>query len=532
MFKVIHQTLYLIMALCIGLFIASSFFLRAQYNYAMYGDNPILETQQWGIFIPVIIVLLVSSILLYRLCLTLDKFRPKVVIPVVLLCSFVIQVGIIFLFPRVPTDDSQTVLSLAMNMLYDQDYSSFETGGYLHMFPFNFSIVLYLKTLLYLFPDNYLVIKLFNIFFSLVTTYMIYLIYKQLNRRSTARDYGILIFAATYLPSLFMNNLIYNDVIATAFFTTSLYCLIRFTNKKSWSTIIMAAVLLAIGNYFRSVGAVILIAAILYILMNWRNVGVKKAIASIGILAILFNIPSWTQNAVLQSTHTVEGSVNENSAPIYMWLNMGINLERFGFWDNMESYRIYQREANYNQATSVELFKQEIERKLSEASLAELAEMYYKKVIWTWTEGTYQMDRYGIGNESGTDMGRGRGGGAGIAGSYSYTNPMTELFAGDSPYRVGVLWIVYVMNFLMYCFILIRVIGAIRAKRYDEVSLILVILGFIGFYILWEIKSRYIYPVYPLLIVLSYMGFKDVYDFVFRGKIDWKPASQTSLGKG
>ena len=158
--------------------------------------------------------------------------------------------------------------------------------------------------------------------------------------------------------------------------------------------------------------------------------------------------------------------------------------------------------------------------------------MYYKKVIWTWTEGTYQMDRYGIGNESGTDMGRGRGGGAGIAGSYSYTNPMTELFAGDSPYRVGVLWIVYVMNFLMYYFILIRVIGAIRAKRYDEVSLILVILGFIGFYILWEIKSRYIYPVYPLLIVLSYMGFKDVYDFVFRGKIDWKPASQTSLGKG
>ena len=68
----------------------------------------------------------------------------------------------------------------------------------------------------------------------------------------------------------------------------------------------------------------------------------------------------------------------------------------------------------------------------------------------------------------------------------------------------------------MYCLIFIRLISGIRAKRFDEVFLILVILGFIGFYILWEIKSRYIYPIYPLLIVLSYMGFKDVYDFLVK----------------
>ncbi|MGP3787623.1 hypothetical protein [Paenibacillus sp. 1A_MP2] len=85
---------------------------------------------------------------------------------------------------------------------------------------------------------------------------------------------------------------------------------------------------------------------------------------------------------------------------------MGINLERFGFWDNMESYQIYQRDANYNKAESTELYKQEIERKLSEASLSDLAQMYYKKIIWTWTEGTYQMDRYGIGNESSSGMGK------------------------------------------------------------------------------------------------------------------------------
>ncbi|WP_440116406.1 glycosyltransferase family 39 protein [Paenibacillus sp. QZ-Y1] len=527
MSKVIHKSLYLILLVFVGLFIASSLFVRAQYNYTLYGDNPILGTQQWIIFIPLIVVLLASGFGLYRLCLKLNKYSPKVVVPSILLCSLGIQIVIIFVFPRVPTDDSQTVLSLAMNMLYDQDYSSFKTGGYLHMFPFNFSTVLYLKTLLYLFPDNYLVIKLFNILFSTLTTFMIYLIYKQLNYKSTERDYGVLIFAATYLPSLFLNNLIYNDVIATAFLTSCLYFLIRFVREKSWKTIVIAAILLAIGNYFRSIGAIVLIAAILTILLNMRSIGYKKVIASIGVLAILFNVPSWTQNAVLKSTGAVSEPIGENSAPVYMWLNMGINLERIGFWDNMESYQIYQRQAHYNKADSTELFKQEIDTKLSEASISDLAKMYYKKIIWTWTEGTYQIDRYGIGNENPSGMGRGWAGG--IAGSYSYTNAVTDLFQGDSIYRKGLLWVVYVMNFLMYCFIFIRLIGGIRGKRYDEVSLILVILGFIGFYILWEIKSRYIYPVYPLLVVLSYMGFKDAYHFMFHRK---KERERFSLRKG
>ncbi|WP_145326284.1 glycosyltransferase family 39 protein [Paenibacillus xylanexedens] len=516
MSKMLQKSFYLILLVFVAVFIVSSLLVRAQYNYALYGDNPILSMQQWSIFLPVILLLLGSGIGLYALCLKLNQYSPRVIIPIVLLCSLAIQIIIIFVFPRVPTDDSQTVLSLAMNMLYDQDYSTFETGGYLHMFPFNYSIVLYLKTLLYLFPDNYLVIKLCNILFSTLTTFMIYLIYKQVNDRSTERDYGVLIFAATYLPSLFLNNLIYNDVIATAFLTSCLYFFIRFVREKSWKTIIIAAIFLAMGNYFRSIGVIVLIAAMIYILLNMRSIGAKKVIVSIGVVAMLFNVPTWTQNAVLQSSGAVSENVGENAAPVYMWLNMGINLERFGFWDNMESYQIYQRQANYNKAESAELFKQEIGNKLSEASASDLVQMYYKKIIWTWTEGTYQMDRYGIGNESSLGAGRGRGGG--IAGSYSYTNAITQLFQGDSAYRTGLLWIVYVMNFLMYCFIFIRLVGGIRRKRYDEVSLILVILGFIGFYILWEIKSRYIYPVYPLLVVLSYMGFKDTYDFIFHRK--------------
>jgi len=512
--KVFQKTVYLILICLMGLFVASSFVFRAQYNYFAYGDTPVLERQKPGIFLLVIVLVVLFSIAMYRLCLKLNKYRRKLVIPAVLLCSFGIQIVIIFLFARVPTDDSQTVLSLAWSMLYDKDYSSFQTDGYLHMFPFNFSIVLYLKTLLFLFPDNYLVIKLFNILFSLVTTLMIYLMYKELNYKSAENDYGVLVFAAAYLPSLFMINLIYNDIIATAFLTSALYLVIRFVQRKQMKELIWAAVCLAAGNYFRSVGVIVLIAAAITILLNLKSLGIKKSILAVGIMALLFDVPNWTQNAALQAADIVDEPVAANSAPVYMWLNMGINTETFGFWDNRESYSIYQNDANYNKEVSTELFKQEISRKLSEASLGELAEMYYKKIVWTWTEGTYQMDRYGISNEGGGGRGM-----SALMGGYSYSTFATDVFSGNSGYRVALLWMLYVLNFLMYCMILVRLTGAIRAGRFDEVSLILVILGFIGFYILWEIKSRYIYPVYPLLIVLSYMGLKDVHDFMMNATL-------------
>ena len=509
MLELIKKTIYLILIFFIGLFIGSSFFVRAKYNCFIYGDKPILQNQKLGIFILVIVLLILLSIALYRLCLKLNKYSKKIVIPLTLIFSFSIQIGVIFAFAKLPTADSETVLSLALNMLYKNDYSSFQTGGYLYMFPFNYSTVLYLKTLLSIFPDNYLIIKIFNILFSLVTTLMIYLIYKEINYRSKENDYGVLIFAATYIPSLFMSNYIYNDSIATAFLITSMYFLIRFIKEKYIKYIIISSILLSIGNYFRSIGLIVLIAGFIYILLSVKKIGVKKVITSFCVLALLFNIPSWTQNAVLQATNVVNESVNKNSAPIYMWLNMGMNEDTIGYWDNMKSYNIYQRQGNYDKEKSTELFKQEIQNKLSNLGIGNLVKMYYNKIIWTWTEGTYQIEAYGIGNAESSDSRQREA-------SYSYTTFATDLFKGDSKYRSGLLWILYVMNFLMYCFVFIRLIGGIKFKRFDEAFPILVILGFVGFYILWEIKSRYIYPVYPLMIVLSYMGFKDAYDFMLK----------------
>lgn len=503
--QVLKKSFYLILTVFFGLFVVSSFFIRAEYNYAAYGDNPILNTQQPIVLILLVIVLFALALIGYRLCRKMNRYRATLVVPIVLGASLLLQLALIFLLPRLPTDDSQTVLSLALDMLYRNDYSTFDAGGYLHMFPFNFSTVVYLKALLAIFPDNYVTIKVFNILFSLLTTFMIYLIHRELVGREKRNDYAVLVLAAFYVPSLLMPNLIYNDVIGTALLTSAIYFVIRFVKTKGFRYIVFAAVLLALGNYFRGIGTLILIASAIYILLAVRNIGIRRSLLSLLVLGALFNVPAWTQSASLQATGATDESASANSAPVYMWLNMGINLERFGFWDNMESYRIYQNEANYNKAESAELYKASIQEKLSEATPGELVSMYYKKLVWVWTEGTYQIDRYGIGNAS---SGRGFGGSS-ISGSYSYDTWLTQLFEGDSAARSGLLWVLYASSVSMYALATVRLLTSIRARRYAEVLLVLILLGFIAFYLLWEIKSRYLYPVYPLLLILSYLGFKD-----------------------
>ncbi|MFP7289094.1 glycosyltransferase family 39 protein [Shouchella clausii] len=512
-FKIANQTLYIILALFVGLFIVSSFFIRARYSYYVYGDTPVLEKQQLGALLAGTGLLLAFGFLLLRLCRPLNQYKQSVVIPLVLCLSGAVQTEVVFAFTRMPTDDSQTVLSLALDMLYRNDYSSFEAGGYLYMFPFNFSTVLYLEALLAVFPDNYLVLKAGNILFSLVTTLMIYLIYQELGGKDSGKNYGVLVFAAAFPPALLMSNFIYNDVIATALLAVSIYFSIRFVKRKTLASILFASIALAAGNYFRGVGAIVLIAALIYILLNTRLIGWKKTAVSLALLAACFNIPGWTQNAVLQAAHITDEPASRNAAPVYMWLHMGLNEETFGFWDNMESYSIYQREAGYSKAESTVLFKAAIREKLSSATWKELANLYFKKLVWTWTEGTYQLDRYGIGGEGGRAADRAAGP---VMGGYVYSTAVSELFQGESPYRSGLLWLLYCMNFLMYCGMLIRLIGGIRSHRRDEVFLVLVVLGFIGFYLLWEIKSRYLFPVYPVLIVLSYSGFRQAYQFLLQ----------------
>ena len=63
----------------------------------------------------------------------------------------------------------------------------------------------------------------------------------------------------------------------------------------------------------------------------------------------------------------------------------------------------------------------------------------------------------------------------------------------------------------------LAIIGAYKVRkdrRWDTIVLLFV--GFFLFYLIWEIKSRYIFSLYPFMYMFGYMAFRRETDIVKR----------------
>ena len=73
-----------------------------------------------------------------------------------------------------------------------------------------------------------------------------------------------------------------------------------------------------------------------------------KILVFFGMVVILIRLPLvWVNNWLFREEKIME-PLGMNSVPIHMWIHMGMNEGRFGYWDNSFSYNIYLREGQQN----------------------------------------------------------------------------------------------------------------------------------------------------------------------------------------
>ena len=470
-----------------------SLFRRAEYCGYKYSDNPVWIHEDPVSLILTIIILLCSFILIYWLSEKLDRFNRKQVVWTILYLSLVIHVLLILYLPAKQYADQEVVNQISLKMI-NGNYVDFQKKGYLYRYPNNIGITLFLSLIYRIFPDTLLVPKLLNVVFSSITSFLIFRIYEETFHPKKNKNYGILLFSSFFIPTLLLNNLIYNDIIATTLFTASIYNTVAFVKTKKWFHLIMVGTMIIAGNFFRQVGIIFLIAVTLYFLL--KKIRMAKAFAFFVIIIALCRLPLTLVNSYFINTGKINEPIGLNSVPIYMWINIGMNEKKIGYWDGSYSYNIYTHEGEWNKAKSTEIYKAMIKQNLSDKGYLRVARVYLKKNIWLWTEGTYQAEYYGIGSWG-----------------YLYPTFATKLVDHNVPLRDFVRWILHTTNLLMLGLIVIGLIRSIIKKyNYSLILPAIVLLGFIGFYTIWEIKPRYIYLIYPYLILMSYQGLGIVTD--------------------
>ena len=473
--------------------LAVSLIKRAEYCGYKHSDNPVWIRQDTILLIVTVILLLGIFILVYRLSEKLGRFGRKQVVWTILYLSLVIQVLYILYLPAKQFADQNIVNQISLDMINGK-FTAFQKKGYLYQYPNNVGITLLLTIIYRIFLNSLLVPKLLNVVFSSATAYLVFRTYEETCRPEDGKGYGILLFAGFFPPMILLNNLVYNDIIATTLFAGVVFEAVRYVRIKKLRHLILAGLYIISGNFLRQVGIILLIAATLYFAI--KRIRTIKILAFFVIVIIVCRLPMTAVNYYLLHTGKISEPIGLNSIPIHMWINMGMNEKKFGYWDNAQSLNIYMREGGWDKAKSTDIYMTMIKQNIQEKGILRIARVYAKKDIWLWTEGTYQAEYYGIGSWG-----------------YLYPTFATKLFTNNNLLRDYARWILHTTNYLMLALSCVGLIRSIRKKsHYPLILPAIVLLGFIGFYTIWEIKPRYIYLIYPYLILMAYHGLGIVSD--------------------
>lgn len=470
-----------------------SMFCRAEYCSYKYYDNPAWVDQDTVFLIVSSILLLFFVVFIYITGRRLDSLNKKHVIYTIVYLSVLAQVLFILYFPVRQFADQDIVNSIAFDII-DGNFGAFQERSYLYQYPNNIGITLFLSVIYRIFPQALIAPKFLNVAFSTITSLLIYRIYHELFPQKETNDFALIIFSCFFPPMIMLNNLVYNDIYATTLFLGSVLYSIRFVKTKRLYYLVTTAVLLTMGNFLRPLGAIFLLAILLYFYI--KKVSVLKSLVFFGIVLVLFRVPMFMVGSYLLKTEKISTQIGANSIPVDMWIHMGMNDEKIGYWDDSYSLNIYINQGNYDKEKSRQIYRMLINKKLTEKGLTDLAKVYIKKNIWLWTEGTYQAEYYGVGSWG-----------------HLYSTIATERLDSSVYFRDSIRWLLHVINILMFSLIFIGLLESIRKKASYQLLLpAIVVIGFIGFYTLWEIKPRYIYPIYPYLILMAYQGLNTLID--------------------
>lgn len=385
-----------------------------------------------------------------------------------------------------PVSDFNTMYRAAKDFLVE-DYSALQGNGYIARFPHLTIMVLYFAAIIKFTANPIVVIKIINLFLSLAVVYLIYKICIEVFEDKTKALLGGYI-TAVFPPLIVYVGVFCTENIAIPFYLLSIYLfLLYIKDKKGTMTLILASLSLCIGNLFRMVAAVTLIAFICFIILYYKD-KIKDKLKSIVILIIPFCIFFVGISITLNKLEITEFSLWKGSEPAITNILKGTNIESKGRW-NPEDAAIPEK-YNYDYDEIEKASKEIIKDRLTSTPPLELARFYIMKIGGQWSSS----DLEGIFWTEHSTNGRGM--------KINFTKGSTFIFQ------------------LVYFFIiLLAYISLFNRKRTkDNMPIInLFYIIFCGYglsYLITETQGRYAYIVCWLFIIFSISGIEKIKQYL------------------
>lgn len=248
------------------------------------------------------------------------------------LLRFLIALGVILLIGGQPIQDFQTMYSAAQELARGEH--GYLEKIYFYNWAYQSGFVAYEALILKLFGPGQLALQVMNAVWMGGTGCVVYLLALEFLPQRTAQRAALLY--ALYPAPYFLAAVLTNQHFAAFLFYLAFYCLAR----PSFPRILAAGGLLALGNAMRPLAAVLLLAAVLWLLIGAllkkedMRESLLRCIVLVGSYALIFALIGFGVRA---------GGINPegltNHQPMWKFV-LGFNQESNGSW-NQADYDAY-----------------------------------------------------------------------------------------------------------------------------------------------------------------------------------------------
>lgn len=293
--------------------------------------------------------------------------------------------------------DQDSVVQTARRMLAG-DYSDFEPGAYLFIFPFQIGFTTLLELLFTLFgTESLLPFTLLNWAGNIGSYLLLWGIGRQLFFRDETADRGPERLAATLMLSLCLVgslriNFVYGNLLGNFLGLLAVWLLLRWQQAGGWGRFAGGCLAMAGAIQLKLFNAIFLVALVIFLVLN-ALLRQKPQTLLLPVLLVLACVLG--QSAVSRIYEAQAGQPLPKSYPMELTIAMGMQDNWEGWrapgWCNAYNFDTY-REVGYDRELAVQKARQDIAARLQQfrAEPKTALQFYKLKTLSQWTEPTYQ----------------------------------------------------------------------------------------------------------------------------------------------
>lgn len=402
----------------------------------------------------------------------------------------ILAVLIVVMGQYAPKFDQKHVVEAAA-ALNAHDYSDFEVGGYLFIFPFQMGIVMYFQLLSRLFGSmNYIAFEIVNAVWIVFAYYFFMKIAGMLWDKEHRCKTQTAVLCLCFAPFLMYSTFLYGTVVGMAFALMSFYMVLLYESKPTIQYLLLAGVSIGLATVCKSNYAVYMIAELIFILFKLladKTSESRKVYARLLLILVIIVCFAVGRFGVNQSIKNANQGQEVKGIPMMAWVVMGLQDGKCApGWYNAYNNSVYERN-DYDYDRTQEAVMDDLKSRVSGMAHRPLETIgfFVKKVSAQWNNPTFQS---------------------------------LWILEGRSE-RESSVWILQEKGRAVYTFLanLLQtwiltgafLYAVLRCKKssMEEIILPITFIGGFVFHLFWEAEGLYAILYFPLLLPLCVCGY-------------------------